>query len=716
MKNAILVIVALILPFSVIAQENLGLLQAEAAAGLKAKFFEKSYAQGIEKGTQLVSEFPDSPEVVAWYVANLALGNQSEKALEVAEGIYEKYPEDPWSSFALVRALASHGERGGESLEKMDEMVAMNPDNQYFIWLKGAAISNQKGREEALVYLNEVIDDFPESIPVLSLRASSLMETSYQKLSEEGMLERFNEGRNTYAQIREINPNWIDAYYRPAIYLEQSGNPSDAFGLISEASSITTSLTIHSYYWRLVMVQDTLNREVKAEMISSDIEYILENTPESAQLLYTVASQFGQVGNSEKQKELEEKILNEYSDDVYSEWVLVGRYRAFADEHRTELIEKDSAVTAEYEAMLWAYINKPEHIRETLIGDAYRNIYYLKTQSDEIDPEELLEVVNGMAEHEGINVATTHGSAPEFLAEKTGYYERAKELAREGVGLAEKRIESQREFFDTEEDYQRAKASYTGRIVESLGWIYFHEGKLDSAELHLAKAFSLNSENPQTIYRMGQLYEEKGDLKKAEDYYLQGMGLTFNGENPNEEALKEVYIKQNGSEELFDEYLTKATSDGLEQRKEKVLNEVIEDPELMASFDLLNIDESRLTSEELEGKIAIINFWGIWCGPCVKEMPDIQKLHEKYKDDPDVVVLTINNDPDIDKVREWMAEKEYDFVVLRDDGYLGKEGVYVFPTTWFTSEDSEIGFIKEGYTKELVEEFSWRVDYLASIE
>lgn len=33
---------------------------------------------------------------------------------------------------------------------------------------------------------------------------------------------------------------------------------------------------------------------------------------------------------------------------------------------------------------------------------------------------------------------------------------------------------------------------------------------------------------------------------------------------------------------------------------------------------------------ELKGKVALVDFWATWCGPCVAAMPDLQKLHEKY--------------------------------------------------------------------------------------
>jgi hypothetical protein len=91
-------------------------------------------------------------------------------------------------------------------------------------------------------------------------------------------------------------------------------------------------------------------------------------------------------------------------------------------------------------------------------------------------------------------------------------------------------------------------------------------------------------------------------------------------------------------------------------------------------------------------------------------MPDFQKLHERYRRDPEVRILTIDNDPSPEKVRDWMRRKKFDFRVLLDDGYLDKTGVHAFPTTWFLDKEGRKVFEKAGYSKHLAEEFAWRVE------
>ena len=54
------------------------------------------------------------------------------------------------------------------------------------------------------------------------------------------------------------------------------------------------------------------------------------------------------------------------------------------------------------------------------------------------------------------------------------------------------------------------------------------------------------------------------------------------------------------------------------------------DPFLAQSFPDLQ-DQDRLLSA-YAGKPLVINFWATWCAPCIKEMPDLQALHERYPD------------------------------------------------------------------------------------
>jgi thiol-disulfide isomerase/thioredoxin len=148
------------------------------------------------------------------------------------------------------------------------------------------------------------------------------------------------------------------------------------------------------------------------------------------------------------------------------------------------------------------------------------------------------------------------------------------------------------------------------------------------------------------------------------------------------------------------------------RRKENILNERIANPELLTAFTLKRLDGSSISSEEMRGKVIAINFWGVWCHWCVKEMPEYQQLSDKYVKDKDVLILTINNDGDNDMVTKWMKDKKYNFAVLIDDNYNSSVDVNSYPTTFFVDRQGHIAFIKIGWSAKLLEEFSWRIETL----
>ena len=70
--------------------------------------------------------------------------------------------------------------------------------------------------------------------------------------------------------------------------------------------------------------------------------------------------------------------------------------------------------------------------------------------------------------------------------------------------------------------------------------------------------------------------------------------------------------------------------------------------------------------ENLRGKVVLVNFWATWCPPCRKEMPDLDTLYNKFKDQG-FVVLAIS-DEEAAKVSPFITERKISYPVLLDPG------------------------------------------------
>ncbi len=111
------------------------------------------------------------------------------------------------------------------------------------------------------------------------------------------------------------------------------------------------------------------------------------------------------------------------------------------------------------------------------------------------------------------------------------------------------------------------------------------------------------------------------------------------------------------------------------------------------SSDFVLLDGSTQTTQDLRGKVALINFWATSCTTCVAEMPQIVATYDKYKERGyDTIAVAMKYDPP-SYVINFAETRKLPFKVAIDNtGAVAKAwgDVKLTPTTYIVNKRGEI--------------------------
>ncbi len=68
--------------------------------------------------------------------------------------------------------------------------------------------------------------------------------------------------------------------------------------------------------------------------------------------------------------------------------------------------------------------------------------------------------------------------------------------------------------------------------------------------------------------------------------------------------------------------------------------------DLAKDFTAVDLDGKKVSLSSLKGKVVYVDIWATWCGPCLDEMPKLEEIKARYKDNPNVVFLSLSIDDD----------------------------------------------------------------------
>jgi thiol-disulfide isomerase/thioredoxin len=115
----------------------------------------------------------------------------------------------------------------------------------------------------------------------------------------------------------------------------------------------------------------------------------------------------------------------------------------------------------------------------------------------------------------------------------------------------------------------------------------------------------------------------------------------------------------------------------------------------------------------LRGKVVFINFWASWCPPCRAEFPSIEILYSRFKNNPDVSFLTVNEDNELSAANAYMKGENFTVPFYKTRGNV-PDAIYTgtLPTTIVLDKNGTIRFRHEGLANYGSEKFMKQIEDL----
>ena len=162
-----------------------------------------------------------------------------------------------------------------------------------------------------------------------------------------------------------------------------------------------------------------------------------------------------------------------------------------------------------------------------------------------------------------------------------------------------------------------------------------------------------------------------------------------------------------------------STSDKKEETNKQTATSSTSENKAIQAFDFTAMDKDGKTVKlsDFKGKKVYINMWASWCGPCMREIPELEKTYQKLKNDKDIVFLSMTSPNDSEFKNQSPQDKGKDVILNKakelgvtypvlfdvNDRFIINYAIRSFPTHIFINSDGTIGNrIAGGVTEELL--------------
>lgn len=460
---------------------------------------------------------------------------------------------------------------------------------------------------------------------------------------------------------------------------EEEGND-----LNNELTYYPDNINAFSYKWSRMM-ENGKTEEAKKELLT-----VYNTNKRSTELVKELLPWFDRLHMEDQIVQLRDSLIKT---DPKGEFAFRERIKKLMDGG------SPSVAIAEIPALFADFPNMPAGARKMLIEGMVNTCLYQMSYEkavefiEKYDPESLI----------------SYYLIAKPMIDKGENLSMAIPLIEKEINLLRHATSAQVEYADLDKDY------VLGNVLYSYGLGLQKQGKKTQALLAFDSSYQAshgkNASANEDYLRL--LFEEKKYdivVKLSEECLLN------NNENEKITALyKSASQKLNVPQSDIDLKLNAIEKKVKESTLKSLKNEMLS--EAAPEFHLKYPNGNSVKLSDLKGKVVVLDFWATWCQPCIASLPKLQEMHDKYKSNPEVVILAVDKQEMANtlkereqKMKDFIAKNRYSFKALYDTNSVAdKYNVDGIPATIFIDRDGVIRFKEHGLEKQA---FGERVDFL----
>lgn len=157
--------------------------------------------------------------------------------------------------------------------------------------------------------------------------------------------------------------------------------------------------------------------------------------------------------------------------------------------------------------------------------------------------------------------------------------------------------------------------------------------------------------------------KDQKKLGQAEAAFRAGLALDPTGEFPTLRfnlgyVLMQLNRDSEGIAELKKFLESKTEGQYAEQAEKLIANPRRAREAYAPDFSIVTAEGEHISSDDLLGKVVVLDFWGTWCPPCVESIPSLRSLHKKFSKEPSFVLIGVSSDSDEETWSSFVAKEK----------------------------------------------------------